>query len=395
MQNQTFMPSPARVGFSGAPQSPATSAVGAQAPTSSTHLKIADRSTPLATLPPHRRAQCLLQELAGLCTRLFEVSSNKASWLAAYRGSLPSFLPGSCICPEAASATTPKEILSIAESHQNILEETITELLEIQKLEQEKKLIAEEMKSKDSAVHAFAKKLREAQQILEQTLEDYEDYRKNKRLKTSDSFSENNTPAFTELDLSSILSYAHKISYSTFAPPEFGADQGPLRGAIPPAPQEEQMRASLLYQFADLDVGIPKQPTTDALPAAIIEPPPETVTTKAAQDAVPGFVVPPIPPPGWMPGMPVEVPAMPPGWKPGDPVPLPQSMEVPAGWKPGDAVVLPKPEEAVQPPPKPAALPRAQEPIQVKYVELDINPESPDDYSSEYTSEEGSSDDGE
>ena len=31
-----------------------------------------------------------------------------------------------------------------------------------------------------------------------------------------------------------------------------------MRGAPPPAPQEEQLRASLLYVFAELDVGLPK-----------------------------------------------------------------------------------------------------------------------------------------
>ncbi|VFQ97550.1 unnamed protein product [Cuscuta campestris] len=49
-----------------------------------------------------------------------------------------------------------------------------------------------------------------------------------------------------------------RISYTTFAPPEFGAGPGPLRGALPPAPREEHMRASQLYNFADHDVGLPK-----------------------------------------------------------------------------------------------------------------------------------------
>ncbi|KAL3531890.1 hypothetical protein ACH5RR_005411 [Cinchona calisaya] len=48
------------------------------------------------------------------------------------------------------------------------------------------------------------------------------------------------------------------ISYTTFAPPEFGAGQAPFRGALPPAPQEEQMRASQLYSFTDLGVVLPR-----------------------------------------------------------------------------------------------------------------------------------------
>lgn len=153
------------------------------------------------------------------------------------------------------------------------------------------------------------------------------------------------------------------------------------------------MRAFQLYQYADLDVGIPKQAVTEPLPVAIVEPPPDKLVVNPKQEVVPGMLpaMPPVPP-GWRPGMPIELPVMPPGWKPGDPVPLPPAMEVPAGWKPGDAVVLPKPEEGVQAPPlKPAALARPAEPIQVRYVQLDINPDMQDEYSSEYTSEEGSS----
>ncbi|KAL6133736.1 hypothetical protein ACLB2K_065970 [Fragaria x ananassa] len=54
------------------------------------------------------------------------------------------------------------------------------------------------------------------------------------------------------------LSCARRISYTTFAPPEFGAGQAPLPRSLPPAPQEEQMRASQLYNFANIDIGLPK-----------------------------------------------------------------------------------------------------------------------------------------
>lgn len=279
-------------------------------------------------------------------------------------------------------ATTTKEILSILDSHQNLLEDAMSELQEIQKIEQDKKAVAQEIASKDSAMRVFARKVRDAQQVLEQTLEDYEGYRIGKRSKSSNS-SPGDAVGLGHLELNDILTYAHRISYTTFAPPDFGSGQAPLRGAMPPAPQEEQMRASQLYQYADLDVGIPKQAVTEPLPVAIVEPEPAKVVHPKLE-SVPGM--PPVPP-GWRPGMPIELPAMPPGWKPGDPVPLPPAMEVPAGWKPGDAVVIPKTEEAAQAPPlRPAA-----EPIQVRYVQLDINPDMQDEYSSEYTSEEGSS----
>jgi len=249
-------------------------------------------------------------------------------------------------------------------------------------------MVAPEIASKDSAMRAFAKNLRETQRVLEQTLEDYEGYRKGKHPKTSNSTSDG-AVGIGDLDLSEILTYAHKISYTTFAPPEFGAGQAALRGAIPPAPQDEQMRASLLYQYADLDVGIPKQTITEPLPVAIVEPAPEKVVVNPMPEVVSG-TLPPMPP-GWRPGMPIELPAIPAGWKPGDPVPLPPAMEVPAGWKPGDVVLLPKTEETAPSLPMPVAPPRPAEPIQVRYVQLDINPEAQDDDSSEYTTEEGSS----
>jgi len=387
MQNPPIFPSPARLGLSVA-HSPA--ATVPFVPSSS--QKIAERSTPIFNLPPYRRAQLLIHEMAGLTSRLFEVSNNRAAWLTAYRGSIPTFLQGSCIPPEAAAATTTKEILSILESHQNLLEEAVTELQEIQKIEQDKQAVAQEIASKDSAMRVFARKLHDAQQVLEQTLEDYEGYRIGKRSKSLNS-SPGDAVGLGHLELNDILTYAHRISYTTFATPDFGAGKAPLRGAIPPAPQEEQMRASQLYQYADLDVGIPKQAVTEPLSVAIVEPALDRVVVNPKQEVVPGMLpgMPPVPP-GWKPGMPIELPVMPPGWKPGDPVPLPPAMEVPAGWKPGDAVVLPKPEEAVQAPPlRPPALARPAEPIQVQYVQLDINPDMQDEYSSEYTSEEGSS----
>jgi len=374
VENPPISPSPARLGLS--------------VPLHPSSQKIAERNVPIFTLPPHRRAQLLLHEMAGLTTRLFEVSRNHAARLTAYRGSIPTFLQGSCIPPEAASAATVKEILSILSSHQSLLGEAMTDMQEIQKIEQYKETVAQEIASKDSAMRAFARKLRDTQQVLEQTLEDYEGYRKGKHPKTSNSTSDD-AVGIGDLDLSEVLIYAHKISYTTFAPPEFGAGQAALRGAMPPAPQDEQMRASQLYQYADLDVGIPKQAITEPLAVAIVEPAPEKVVVHPKPEVVPGML-PPMPP-GWRPGMPIELPAIPAGWKPGDPVPLPPAMEVPTGWKPGDVVQLPKPEETAPALPMPAAPARPAEPIQVRYVQLDINPEMQDDESSEYTTEEGSS----
>ena len=224
-------------------------------------------------------------------------------------------------------------------------------------------------------------------------VDDYSDYRRPKRSKTDDSEDSSSctTTVASQLNLSDILSYGHRISYTTFAPPEFGAGQAPLRGALPPAPQEEQMRASQLYNFADLDVGLPK--TVEFQEKTIetfIEPPPTQPVDSnplANLPAIPGLIPPITVPSGWKPGMPVELPRLPivppPGWKPGDPVPLP----------PLDSLPIPsRAEEQLSRPLSVPGLQKAPEPIHVPHVQLDINLDQDDD-SSDYSSDMGSSED--
>ena len=47
-----------------------------------------------------------------------------------------------------------------------------------------------------------------------------------------------------------MLTYAHKLSYTTFAPPRFEPGKTALGNFRPPAPQEWQMRMSQLHRFA-------------------------------------------------------------------------------------------------------------------------------------------------
>ncbi|KAL5740929.1 hypothetical protein ACOSQ2_030109 [Xanthoceras sorbifolium] len=148
------------------------------------------------------------------------------------------------------------------------------------------------------------------------------------------------------------------ISYTTFVPPEFGSGQGPLRGALPPAPQDEQLRTSQLYNFVDLDVGLPKtDEAKEKKIEAIIEPsPPKSVGANLS--AIQGLLPPNITVlSGWKPGMPVELP------KPGDAVPFP----------PLDAIQVPRIEEQPLRPVPPQGLRKPPEPIQVRHVELDIH----------------------
>ncbi|KAE8716426.1 Mediator of RNA polymerase II transcription subunit 4 [Hibiscus syriacus] len=242
-------------------------------------------STLLSLLPPLPRAQSLLLQMASLASKLFEVSPNRALWVPAFRGSLPSFLSSQIqSMPPPPLESTPissKEVISLFASLQTQLFEAVGQLQEILDLQDAKQKIAREIRFKDGSVLAFANKLKEAERVLDNLVDDYSSYRKTKRLKLEDnSVEEDDDDSFTttvasQLNLSDILSYAHRISYTTFAPPEFGAGQAPLRGALPPAPQEEQMRASQLYAFADLDVGLPKTvETKEKAVEAIIEPPP-------------------------------------------------------------------------------------------------------------------------
>ncbi|XP_022748477.1 mediator of RNA polymerase II transcription subunit 4 [Durio zibethinus] len=357
-------------------------------------------STLLSLLPPLPRAQSLLLQMASLASKLFEVSPNRTLWVSTFRGSLPSFLSSQIQSmpppPLESTPTSTKEVLSLFTSLQTQLFEAVAQLQEILDLQDAKQKVARQIRSKDGAILAFANKLKEAERVLDILVDDYSDYRRPKRLKLEEDGGEDDdddsctTTVASQLNLSDILSYAHRISYTTFAPPEFGAGQAPLRGALPPAPQDEQMRASQLYNFSDLDVGLPKMvETKEKTVEAIIEPPPAQpadtnplANFAALQGLLPAnFTI----PSGWKPGMPVKLPTNlpvpPPGWKPGDPVPLP----------PLDSLPIPRMEEPHLRPVPPPGLHKPPEPIQVRHVELDIL--DPDDDSSDYSSDEGSSDD--
>ncbi|OWM82370.1 mediator of RNA polymerase II transcription subunit 4 [Punica granatum] len=354
----------------------------------------ATSSALLSLLPPLQRAQSLLLQMASLASRLFEVSPNRSLWLTSFRGTLPTFLPSQsqsavAQAPSDQSPSSPKEVLSLFTSLQTQLFEAVAELQEILDLQDVKQKVAREIRSKDAALLAFAHKLKEAERVLDVLVDDYSDYRRPKMSKLKDSEEDESscTTVASQLNLSDIISYAHRISYTTFAPPEFGAGQAPLRGALPPAPQEEQLRASQLYNFADLDIGLPKTvETKEKTVEPIIEPAlvPDANNPLANLAAIQGLLPPNITvPSGWKPGMPVELPTdlpvPPPGWKPGDPVPLP----------PLDSLAVPRAEETQLRPVAPPGPRREPEVIQVRHVDLEL-PDNFDD-SSDYSSDEGSS----
>lgn len=398
----------------GPPQPHAAASLVSNPPPSS--VRVVPRSTPLMSLPPHRRAQVILEEMAGLTSRLAELGGNKTWQGVSGKAPVHTFLPGATITPEAAAATTTKELLSMIEAHQELLFEAIEEITKLQEIEQEKQRIAELIASRDSVMREFAKRLRDAEQVLEYTLEDHEDYWRPKR--RGDACASEGVVGLGTIDVKELVAYAHRISYTTFAPPEYATGQVALRGALPPAPQEEQLRASQLYHAAEMDLGLPKPSISTASPSTPADAHLETNKLKAESPQMSstlrlpaGVPLPPPIPPGWRPGMPIELPTdlppMPPGWKPGDPIPLPPGLEIPSvppGWKPGDAVMLPssvaasKPLDQGTPKPAPAplAVPTAQPGvIQVPFVQLDLNPELEEDYGSDYSDEDGSSEEDE
>ncbi|KAL3682406.1 hypothetical protein R1sor_000428 [Riccia sorocarpa] len=333
----------------------------------------------------------------------FHVLSSKDWQSGQSKLMIPPLLQGAVLPAEGAAATTSKEILGLLDYHQTLLFEAIAELGELQEMEVEKQRIAEAIASKDSAMRDFAKRVRDAQQVLEATLEEFDDYRRTKRKGVSE---ECNGVGLGTISVQDLVAYAHRISYTTFAPPEY-AEGAPLRGALPPAPQDEQMRMSRLYQVNELDLGLPKPVEKVVSPVLAADGLLEAKPGFPPQAALPGGL--PAPPAGWKPGMPLELPLelppMPPGWKPGDPIPLPSDMPPlpPPGWKPGDAIVLPPafaPLEGAAPagPIKAPALPSAPAGppsgvIHVPFVQLDLNPELEDEYGTEESEDDASSDD--
>lgn len=316
------------------------------------------------------------------------------------------FLPDATLPAQGLAVSTPREVLGVIETHQALLSGAVADIQQLQHLDEEKVRIAAEVAEKDACLRAFTKRLRDAEQLLESTLEEYECYKRPNRGGESDV----ETVGLGTVDVQELVAYAHRISYTTFAPPEFADGQNPLRNALPPAPQDEQMRASQLYLFSDMDVGLPK-PTPPPVP----QPDAAAAAAKVLPADFPGLqgAIPTVPP-GWKPGMPVELPSgllpmPPPGWKPGQPITFPDGMPpIPEGWKPGDAVVLPQlvAQRAAVPPPSDILLKRKEQPppppapgapqpgvIHVPFVQLDLNPELEEEYGSEYSEEFGSSDD--
>eukprot|EP00884_Botryococcus_braunii_P012964 jgi/Botrbrau1/21669/Bobra.43_1s0067.2 len=174
-----------------------------------------------------------------------------------------------------------------------------------------------------------------------------------------------------------IITYAHKLSFTTFAPPGWAPGK-PLGRFRPPAPQDWQLRASQLHAAARKE--------------------------EPGKEGAEG----PREPPPVAPGQPIatvgnnkeidlaDLPPMPPGWKPGDPLPdLPGLPPMPAGWKPGDelpeiasiSTASPLPKRAVE---EPQVAPRPSRTLPSAF-DFILNPdleEVEEDYSSDEEEDE-------
>ncbi|KAF8759399.1 hypothetical protein HU200_010443 [Digitaria exilis] len=317
----------------------------------------------LTTSPP------LLQLISSLASNLFELSPNRAAWISAFRGSLPNFLPSassSAPPPLPTPISSTKDALSLLTTLQTQLFEAVAELQET--------LDLQDARARRCAA-SLAKKLHEAHHVLDRLVDDYADYRRDPKRPRGAAAADDPEPVSdgdfgaslrSRLKLDDILVYAHHISYTTFAPPEHSAGV-PLRLAAPPAPQESEMRASKLYLFADMDVGVPKKPLEAK----------EGITAEV--EAMPLYE----PPQEGTPRLPSTLPPMfdknlkpPPGWKPGDPIDLPLDDILPPVKGEEPQAPVPRPPVSVRPP------------IQVKAVQLDFESSSSDEYSSDVGSSE-------
>eukprot|EP00850_Spirogloea_muscicola_P024333 SM000654S20149 [mRNA] locus=s654:25:1538:+ [translate_table: standard] len=280
-----------------------------------------------------------------------------------------------------------------------------------QELETEAVRVAAQLRDRDLALRAHAKRLRDVELLLESAVEDYAEYRRPKGLTPEEcaaavegaNGAEQAAPSYAmprAVDNSALVAYAHRVSYTTLAPPEVGQGAAPGHGVLPPAPQEEQMQATLLYRYANVDLGVGPPVAlqlseaapliAEELPLGPAEPPPGWQPEMQLPGLPPAALAKPPPmPPGWRPGMPLpdlELPPMPPGWKPGDPLPLPPLPLAPIAAPVSKLEAVPANQQAqLQQLPPQRSTPPPQGVIHVPFVQLDLNPELEEEYSDEYS----------
>ncbi|KAK3274534.1 hypothetical protein CYMTET_17284, partial [Cymbomonas tetramitiformis] len=125
-------------------------------------------------------------------------------------------------------------------------------------------------------------------------------------------------PCETHLPLELVIGYAHKVSYTSFAPHNYNTGQ-PVK-ANPPAPQEEQFRASKLHEHAakilqaEIDAENKAAEAQAKLIAAKKAEAQRVAAAAAKRKALVGGVPVALPPGMALPAG-LVIPAMPAGWK--------------------------------------------------------------------------------
>uniref|UniRef100_A0A1D1ZSC0 Mediator complex subunit 4 n=1 Tax=Auxenochlorella protothecoides TaxID=3075 RepID=A0A1D1ZSC0_AUXPR len=141
-----------------------------------------------------------------------------------------------------------------------------------------------------------------------------------------------------------IVSFAHKLSYTSFAPPGFVLGSTPLHLHKPPAPQELQLRASQLHElqrtWAARAASAALAAASTNIPAVATVPndTPQATALQSRETAKEGALHTAL----------QSLPPMPAGWKPGDPIP-----GLTPAAAPGSAVNSPEPQPMRAPAPAP------------------------------------------
>ncbi|GAB4822102.1 hypothetical protein N2152v2_009148 [Parachlorella kessleri] len=126
-----------------------------------------------------------------------------------------------------------------------------------------------------------------------------------------------------------VITYAHKLSYTTFAPVGFVPGQTALRHFKPPAPQDFQLRSSLLHQF-QRDYEARQQQAQQAAANIAAAAAASSALTTGTAAAGAGAAPPPL-------SMEDILKTMPAGWRPGAPSAAAAAAATPAGAAAGAA----------------------------------------------------------
>jgi len=167
-----------------------------------------------------------------------------------------------------------------------------------------------------------------------------------------------------ELEVTDLLDYARRVSYTTFAPPGY-VPSAPLSGSMPPAPQDEHFAVSNLARHA-AEVKAKARELASAEEARARDEERRRAVEEAAK-LTPEELIAKLS--KWKPGepWPAGIPPPPPGWKPGDPL----RFDLPKPAREGGEIGAVKPTSTL-------AQQKAPQRI-VPFVSLDLNPDLEDD----------------